>query len=163
MLMKSPKMSSPQTQLCVVVQNVVEAKPLPTKNQIVAAIKMALPVTLKKAEVTVRIVGREESQGLNRRYRHQDKATNILSFNYHELNEQEEQSYLLGDLVICAAVVEQEAMEQQKELLAHWQHLLVHGTLHLLGYDHEHAGDAARMEQHEIILLSRLGISNPYC
>lgn len=156
-------MSKTMTQLQVVVQNVAGAKALPTKKQMCAAIQLALPETLRKAEITVRVVAPTESQALNRRYRHKDKPTNILSFNYHELDEQETESYLLGDLVVCADVIAEEAKDQQKELLAHWLHLLLHGTLHLLGYDHEHAEDAARMEQREIELLAVLGFSNPYC
>ena len=112
------------------------------------------------AEVTIRVVDSSESQQLNNQYRAKDKPTNVLSFPFQcppgiELP-------LLGDLVICAAVVAEEAAEQGKALEAHWAHMVIHGCLHLLGFDHINDDDAAQMEAEEIQILQQLGIANPY-
>ncbi|WP_423187237.1 rRNA maturation RNase YbeY [Alishewanella sp. d11] len=112
------------------------------------------------AEVTIRIVDNAESQQLNLQYRGKDKPTNVLSFPFQcppgiELP-------LLGDLVICAEVVASEACEQGKALSAHWAHMVVHGCLHLLGFDHINDADAEEMEAEEIQILQQLGIANPY-
>lgn len=109
-------------------------------------------------ELSVRVVARGESQRLNAQYRGKDYATNVLSFPATAA-----QSQHLGDLVVCAAVVRAEALEQHKRLNAHWAHLVIHGCLHLLGFDHERgAADARRMERREIALLARLGLPDPY-
>ncbi|MDI1338740.1 rRNA maturation RNase YbeY [Polaromonas sp.] len=109
------------------------------------------------AEITVRIVGAEEGQALNRSYRQKDYATNVLTFDYTR------EPVVTADLVLCAPVVEREAREQGKTLQAHYAHLLVHGTLHAQGYDHEtNEGDALEMEALEIMLLDALGFPNPY-
>ena len=112
------------------------------------------------AELTVRIVDSEESQQLNHQYRDKDKPTNVLSFPFQ--NPPGITLPLLGDLVICKQVVEKEAMEQQKALTSHWAHMLVHGTLHLLGYDHSDDDEAEEMESIETKLLIELGFSDPY-
>jgi probable rRNA maturation factor len=105
------------------------------------------------AALTIRIVGAAESRRLNRTWRGKDKPTNVLSFaSDHEL----------GDLAICAPVVAREAREQGKLPAAHWAHMVVHGVLHLLGYDHENDRDAARMEAREAKILAQLGMPNPY-
>jgi probable rRNA maturation factor len=108
------------------------------------------------AEITVRIVGAEEAQALNRDYRQKDYATNVLTFDY------EQEPVVLADLVLCADVVAREAAEQQIDLAAHYAHLLVHGTLHAQGYDHEDEADAALMEARESELLLKLGFEDPY-
>lgn len=109
------------------------------------------------AEITVRIVGAEEGQALNRDYRGKDYATNVLTFDYTQA------PYVTADLVLCAPVVAQEASDNQKTLQAHYAHLLVHGTLHAQGYDHETSeADAQAMEALEIEILAGLGIDNPY-
>jgi probable rRNA maturation factor len=113
-----------------------------------------------QGELTVRFVDSEESQSLNNAYRAKDKPTNVLSFP-SELPDFIE-SPLVGDLVICHAVVSQEALDQDKAINAHYQHLIVHGVLHLLGFDHIEEADAEVMEAHEIILLDKLGIDDPY-
>ena len=112
------------------------------------------------AEVSIRVVDTNESQMLNREYRHQDKPTNVLSFPA-ELDAIIELP-LLGDLVICAPVVENEAQQQQKTSTAHWAHMIIHGTLHLIGYDHIDDNDAEIMEALETQILTNLGFNAPY-
>ena len=108
-------------------------------------------------EIAVRIVGSSEGQALNRQYRGKDYATNVLTFDYAR------EPVVSADLVLCAPVVEREAKEQGKTLEAHYAHLLVHGTLHAQGYDHETGErDALEMEALEILLLGALGFPNPY-
>ncbi len=115
------------------------------------------------AELGVRVVGAAESARLNARYRGLDAPTNVLSFPPAPLPAAAPRSARpLGDLVICARVLRGEARAQEKTLEAHWAHLVVHGTLHLIGYDHERAADAQRMERREIAVLRRLGFANPY-
>ncbi|MFZ3141952.1 rRNA maturation RNase YbeY [Polaromonas sp.] len=109
------------------------------------------------AEITVRIVGAEEGQALNRDYRGKDYATNVLTFDYTQ------EPVVTADLVLCAPVVEREAQENGKTLQAHYAHLLVHGALHAQGYDHETGKeDAEEMEALEIEILAGLGFDNPY-
>lgn len=112
------------------------------------------------AELTIRVVDAAEAQELNRTYRQRDYATNVLSFPFEAPIEMPVQ--LLGDLVICVPVVEREADEQNKELLSHWAHMVVHGTLHLLGYDHIDDADADTMETLETAIMATLGFTDPY-
>lgn len=113
-------------------------------------------------EVSVRLVGRAESRKLNAHYRGKDYPTNVLSFPASPAAITPEAAQPLGDLVICPQVLRAEAREQRKTLRAHWAHLVVHGALHLIGYDHEHDADARRMERREIAVLRKLGFTNPY-
>ena len=108
------------------------------------------------AEITVRIVGAEEGQALNRDYRQKDYATNVLTFDYAQ------EPIVTADLVLCAPVVAAEAKEQGKTLEEHYAHLLVHGTLHAQGWDHDEDEDAQVMELRESDLMARLGFENPY-
>ena len=112
------------------------------------------------AELTIRVVDTAESAELNQQYRHREGPTNVLSFPFEAPAEVE--LNLLGDLVICAEVVQQQAKAQGKTERAHWAHMVVHGCLHLLGYDHIEAEDANIMETMEIKILQQLGYSDPY-
>lgn len=112
---------------------------------------------VRPAQLSVRIVGEAEGRALNLQYRGKDYATNVLTFDYAR------EPVVMADLVLCAPVVEREAREQRKTLQAHYAHLLVHGTLHAQGWDHEtNERDALAMEAAEILLLGALGFSNPY-
>jgi probable rRNA maturation factor len=120
----------------------------------------ALHGRIREADLALRIVGTKEGRALNRHYRGKDYATNVLSFPA-ELPEGVRLP-LLGDIVLCAPVVAREAKEQKKALAAHYAHLTVHGTLHLLGWDHEDPREAECMEQLERTILADLGIDDPY-
>lgn len=111
-------------------------------------------------ELTIRFVDEKESAELNEQYRYKSGSTNILSFPFE--TPAEVGLNLLGDLVICTDVVKRQAVEQNKDELAHWAHMVVHGTLHLLGYDHLVAAEADVMEDKEIKILSQLGYTDPY-
>ena len=108
------------------------------------------------AEITVRIVDEAEGRALNRDFRAKDCATNVLTFDYQR------EPVVVADLVLCAPVVAREAREQRKTLVAHYAHLVVHGTLHAQGSDHERAADAREMEGRETALLMALGFADPY-
>ena len=131
---------------------------LPSRPQIRAWVRAALDVDEKRGgQITIRFVEPEEGQSLNNDYREKDYATNVLSFPY------EVEPVVAGDLVICATVVEREAAEQEKTLEAHYAHLIVHGILHLQGYDHEIGeNEALLMENKERTILAQLGFSDPY-
>ena len=125
-----------------------------TRSKVTRWIRHALAVD---AEITVRIVGTEEGQSLNREYRKKDYATNVLTFDYTQ------EPVVSADLVLCAPVVAQEALDNGKTLQAHYAHLLVHGALHAQGWDHETSEeDADAMEAREAEVLAGLGFSNPY-
>src|SRR5690606_18903836 len=111
----------------------------------------------RSAQATVRLVGAREGRALNRHYRGRDYATNVLTFTYGE-----HEGALLGDIVLCAPVVAREAVAQRKALRWHYAHLVVHGMLHLQGYDHERARDARQMESREVAVLHKLGFDDPY-
>lgn len=117
-------------------------------------------VRRKDAEVTIRIIDEEEGTELNQRYRNGVGATNVLSFIYAE-NPHAQRGFL-GDVVICAPIVEQEALSQNKSIEAHWAHMVVHGVLHLCGYEHDDDENADRMERLETEILSELGFPAPY-
>ncbi len=108
------------------------------------------------ADMTVRIVGADEGRALNAEYRQQDHATNVLTFDYQH------EPVVMADLILCAPVIAQEAQAQRIELLAHYAHLLVHGTLHAQGFDHDTDADALAMEARESAILLSLGFADPY-
>lgn len=133
---------------------------LPTETQLQGWLDGTILGFQPEAEVTVRLVDEAESRELNHTYRGKDKPTNVLSFPFEAPPGLE--LPLLGDLVICRQVVEREAQEQGKPLMAHWAHMVVHGSLHLLGYDHIEDEEAEEMEQLERDIMQELGFADPY-
>ena len=133
---------------------------LPTLEQIEQWATAAVQPQSDEVEMTVRIVDEAESHALNLNYRGKDRPTNVLSFPFECPDEVE--LPLLGDLVICRQVVEREAQEQDKPLMAHWAHMVVHGSLHLLGYDHIEDDEAEEMESLETQIMTGLGFVDPY-
>jgi probable rRNA maturation factor len=133
---------------------------VPPRKLIARWVRAALGEQRRAWSLGVRIVGRAESRRVNRQFRHRDRPTNVLSFNA-TLREADGRR-LLGDLVVCAPVIAREAREQRKSRAAHWAHMIVHGTLHQRGYDHERDSDARRMERRERSILGRLGFPDPY-
>ncbi|MBN6062957.1 rRNA maturation RNase YbeY [Aggregatibacter actinomycetemcomitans] len=133
---------------------------LPTAAQIEQWATAAVQPQSDEVEMTVRIVDEMESHALNLNYRGKDRPTNVLSFPFECPDEVE--LPLLGDLVICRQVVEREAQEQEKPLMAHWAHMVVHGSLHLLGYDHIEDDEAEEMESLETQIMIGLGFVDPY-
>lgn len=133
---------------------------LPPESDFQRWLEAVLPQFQPESEVTIRLVDEAESRELNHTYRSKDKPTNVLSFPFEappgiELP-------LLGDLIICRQVVEQEAAEQEKALEAHWAHMVIHGSLHLLGYDHIEDEEAEEMESLETEIMLALGYADPY-
>ncbi|SDO02125.1 rRNA maturation RNase YbeY [Vreelandella arcis] len=143
-------------------QVAVDDQRLPSQAQLIQWVSdvLAQHPDEPRRELTIRFVDPSESQSLNRDYRGKDKPTNVLSFPFE--NPPGIVLPLLGDLVICHAVVTQEAEEQHKTLEHHYAHMVIHGTLHLLGYDHLADEEAEAMEQRERDLLAALGIADPY-
>lgn len=133
---------------------------LPSADDFQKWLDCALLPYNKPFELTIRLVDTQESQALNQQYRGKDKPTNVLSFPF-EVPDGVELD-LLGDLVICADIVEQEANEQHKTLNHHWAHMVIHGCLHLLGFDHITDDEAEEMEALEVKLLASLQIADPY-
>lgn len=133
---------------------------LPAESEWRSWVEAALADRSQPAEVCIRVVDSDESARLNQTYRGKSGPTNVLSFGA-EIPAGID-SDLLGDIVICAPRVREEADAQHKTVQQHWAHLTVHGVLHLLGFDHENDDDAERMEQHERDILARLGIDDPY-
>ena len=139
-----------------------DAQTLPHPAQFREWVGHTLSDRIDAAELTIRIVDVDEMTELNETYRHKEGPTNVLSFPYDMPADLTDELPLLGDIVICAAVVHQEAQDQKKSTTAHWAHMVIHGTLHLLGYDHEIPTEADKMEALEITILKELGFPNPY-
>ena len=137
-----------------------ESADLPALEELESWAKAAVGEHREEAEISVVIVDTDEGAGLNQQWRGKEGPTNVLSFP-SDLPE-ELPLPLLGDLVICAPVVEREAKEQQKTLKSHWAHMIVHGTLHLLGYDHIQDDEAEEMESLETTIMQQLGYPDPY-
>lgn len=152
------------------VQNVSSIAQVPESGLISDWIREVLSVARpgedSVVEMAVRIVDEDESRALNKQFRHVDKPTNVLAFPADDVVlaalRDDTEGRALGDLVICGPVVVREAAEQDKDPRNHWLHLLLHGTLHLLGYDHENAQEAAEMESLEASILAARGIADPY-
>ena len=144
------------------IQNTLEPEPktLPAIEKLENWANYAMSDLKNISDMTIRIVDESEIQSLNQTYRHKNSPTNVLSFSA-DLPDEIELS-LLGDIIICSSVVEKEANEQKKSLESHWAHMIIHGTLHLLGYDHLNDTDANKMESKEIEILGHFGYSNPY-
>ena len=148
-------------------------KQLPTLTQLEQWTKLALQTACGEAEITIRMVNNEESHALNLQYRGQNKATNVLAFPFEQPEFEDPElaaamatelgsvSYI-GDLVVNAPLLVQEAAEQHKSVIDHWAHLIIHGTLHLQGFDHIEDQEAQVMEALEARLLASLNIANPY-
>ena len=144
----------------VTIQSVTDSNMIPSEENIKQWIYSAINELSETKELTVRIVDEAESAELNQSWRNKAGPTNVLSFPYDDNGF--EHSNLLGDLVICAPILEQEAKQQNKALEAHWAHIIIHGSLHLLGYDHINSTDAEIMESKEKIIMANLGYDDPY-
>lgn len=137
-----------------------QAKTLPHPSQVREWVSVALWGRVDTAELVIRVVDEEESAALNFQYREKTGPTNVLSFPYEPTPGVA--SRYLGDIVICAPVVEEESNTYEKPILAMWAHMVIHGTLHLLGYDHEEEKEAQEMEGLETDILIKLGFPPPY-
>ena len=147
------------------IQVAVDDESVPGSDDIVFWVGRAMRAAGRRedTDVSVRVVSATEMQQLNSEFREQDKPTNVLSFPAGDIEGLPPDADVpLGDIVVCAEVVRSEAKEQGKTAQAHWAHMVVHGTLHLLGFDHENDSDAARMEGLEIQILTDSVIANPY-
>ena len=148
--------------LSLSIQNASVADALPTRAQIRQWAEAALQPGIAKAEITFRIVDAEEGQALNRDYRGKDYATNVLTFTFDDEMPAIPGLPLMGDIVLCAPVVAREAAEQAITLEAHYCHLVVHGVLHLQGFDHIEEDEAEAMEARETQIVTSLGYDDPY-
>ena len=147
------------------VQLAADDESIPTADVIAIWVNRAIDAagSASNMEVSVRVVDADEMQQLNSEFRDQDKPTNVLSFPAGDLaGLPDEAQRPLGDIVVCAAVVADEAQQQGKTQSDHWAHMIVHGTLHLLGFDHESDSDAIEMESLEIRIMTDHGIASPY-
>lgn len=149
----SRRVDRKEAKLKLTVQYAIHPGNVPSRPQLRRWVKASL---IQDAEIVLRIVDETEGHCLNRDFRGRDYATNVLTFVYHDAQP------LSGDIVLCAPVIEIEASQQCKSLIAHYAHLTVHGVLHLQGYDHENDASAAVMEQLETEILIRLGYDDPY-
>jgi len=147
-------------EISVDVQRCSSCAALPDDADIAHWVELVVGDLDDSVSVSIRLVDEVESRQLNRRYRQRDAATNVLSFPCDISDER--QVRLLGDVVVCVPLVVKEAEEQGKIVAHHWAHLIIHGLLHLLGYDHQAPGEADRMEKLEIALLDQLDIVDPY-
>lgn len=146
----------------VEVQYASEEPQLPSEAQIINWVETSLQRYSQRFSLCIRIVDSDESQNLNNQYRGKDKPTNVLSFSFDMPECVDAETEILGDLVVCASIVADEAKEQNKALFDHWAHMIVHGVLHLLGFDHIKDSEALEMEQLERDILAVLSIADPY-
>ncbi len=138
-----------------------ESSPV-TDEQLRDWVILALQLELEAAELTLRLVNPEEMTALNHLYRKKNKPTNVLAFPASHPAHIELECPLLGDVIICPQVLEEESQSLNTPLIAHWAHIVIHGVLHLLGYDHMNEDDTNKMQSIEIQLLAVLGFDNPY-
>ncbi len=154
LLTKNPvELLDRQQELILTVQYVADKMGIPNRGLFRKWVRASLS---KPAEVVIRIVDKQEGEALNHDFRGKDSATNVLTFVY------DDDIPLLGDIVLCAPVIYNEAQQQGKDLTAHYAHLTIHGVLHLQGYDHIHDKDAVVMESLETEIITRLGYPDPY-
>ncbi|MDA8562006.1 rRNA maturation RNase YbeY [Gammaproteobacteria bacterium] len=144
------------------VQNITQKKVVPTNANLIYWSTITLKHLEIDAEINIRIVDLLEITELNQKYRNKNKPTNVLSFPFDMPDEASDELLYLGDIVLCAEIINQEALNQNKLNDAHWAHMVIHGTLHLLGYDHENDTEADIMEQLEITILESINFKNPY-
>lgn len=162
MPMSKPNKTAPE--LSLTIHYAVEANTLPRwrirswVQRAMLAAQQEGKTSFTRMQVGLRIVGLKEAQQLNAGYRQKDYATNVLTFEYGV----QPDGTAAGDIVLCLPVLKREAREQRKDFLCHAAHLIIHGTLHALGYDHEKVRDATRMETLETSILATMGIDNPY-
>jgi probable rRNA maturation factor len=149
----SEKAASRNARLKLTIQYATQGAGVPGRSEFRKWVKTALA---HDAEIVLRIVDEAEGRNLNRNFRGKDYATNVLTFGYGDGRP------LTGDIVLCAPVIENEAQQQRKSLDSHYAHLVIHGVLHLQGYDHENDADAAIMERKETEILEYLGYGDPY-
>ncbi|MEC7620155.1 MAG: rRNA maturation RNase YbeY [Pseudomonadota bacterium] len=143
----------------VIIQRASKTTQIPTNAMIKNWVNLALNSSPKNVEISIKIVDPEESASLNKQYRQKKGATNVLSF---PMSVKTEDLDFLGDLVICAQIVKNEAIQQGKSVEAHWAHIIIHGILHLLGHTHDQEESMRKMEALEVNLLSQINICNPY-
>lgn len=144
------------------IQHATEA-PFPVSDDEISQwVTATLTSHIDKAELTIRLVSVADIQHLNHTYRNKNSPTNVLAFPAHIPSNITLDYPLLGDVIICPAILQEESISQNTALTAHWAHIIIHGVLHLLGYDHINDDDACRMQTREIKLLTKLGFSNPY-
>lgn len=153
-------MKKNRPKVSVYLQKQVKMSHIPSKQQFEHWAQAALIKKKTPVEVTLRIVDSAESAQLNEKYRHKKGPTNVLSFTYSPIPGADHDS--MGDLVLCADLVKQEAHCEHKTIVSHWAHLLIHGLLHLQGYDHEQPDEAKVMETLETKIMEKLGFPNPY-
>lgn len=154
------KTKTKEKRIKITLQTIASNTFIPSRYFLQRWVNKALSKQVTSNQVNIRLVSKKESAELNSRFRHKKGPTNILSFPFEP--PPGISSAFLGDLVVCAALVNQQAKQQAKTRLAHWAHLIIHGCLHLIGYDHIHNKDANKMETLEIRLLKELGYENPY-
>lgn len=144
------------------IQNASSDPLLVSEDEITRWVEQTLQKEVESAELTVRFVDEDEIMQLNNTYRKQNKTTNVLAFPSNLPDGITLDYPLLGDIIVCPKVLMQESEEQNKPLVAHWAHIIIHGVLHLLGYDHMKDEDARTMQQQEIAVLAHFQYANPY-
>ena len=156
---KKVKQKMPPKKISIAIQN-VSGQRIPSHEFLKSAVFAVLNDKIDAFSLCIRIVDQVESASLNYQYRKKEGSTNVLAFPSHEILA--DNAILLGDIVVCASVVKQEAKQQQKTFHAHFAHMIVHGCLHLLGFDHQTDKEEYEMQAVEIQSLKRIGLANPY-